>query len=317
MTTAFFSYSHKDEAVRDELEIHLSMLKRQNMIESWHDRRILAGDDWRGEISQHLERADIILLLVSPYFIASNYCYDVEMGRALERHASGESRVMPVILDPCDWHPAPFGKLQAVPKDGKPISKFPNRHDAFLEVVQAVRSVLEKLNPSKAFATTAFAGPQTKPSAPVAVNRTSNLRVKKNFTDHDRDTFLDTTFEFLSNFFENSLAELEDRTDGITCRFRRISANHFTASIYLHGKSVSECGIRLGDAIFGRQILYSHDSSSTNSSNESLSIEDDGHSMFLRPRGFSRVANGRGKDQLSQQGAAELYWAMLIDPLQR
>src|SRR5579871_3252936 len=143
MARLFFSYSHKDEGFRDDLETHLAMLKRQGIIEPWHDRRIQAGDEWKGEISEQLEAADIILLLVSPYFLASEYCYDVEMQRALQRHESGSARVIPVILEPCDWKSAPFGKLQAATKDGRPISKYPNKHDGFLEVVHAIRAVAQ------------------------------------------------------------------------------------------------------------------------------------------------------------------------------
>src|SRR3954464_6609931 len=117
MATIFFSYSHKDEALRDELETHLSMLNRQGFITTWHDRRIAAGDIVDPTISAHLESADVVLLLVSPDFLASDYCYDKEMSRALERHEAGECRVIPVILRPSDWHDAPFGKLLAAPKD--------------------------------------------------------------------------------------------------------------------------------------------------------------------------------------------------------
>ncbi len=139
MITLFFSYSHRDETLRDELEIQLAALKRQGVIETWHDRRIGAGKEFAGAISDSLERADIILLLVSPYFISSDYCYDVEMKRAMERHGAGEARVIPVILHPCDWHATPFGKLLAVPRDGKPVSMYANQHEAFLEVARAVR----------------------------------------------------------------------------------------------------------------------------------------------------------------------------------
>jgi hypothetical protein len=96
----FFSYSHKDEALRDRLDAHLSLMKHQGLIEGWHDRRITAGNDFAGNISDELERADIILLLVSADFIGSSYCMDIEMARALERHRAGEARVIPVILCP-------------------------------------------------------------------------------------------------------------------------------------------------------------------------------------------------------------------------
>src|SRR3954470_1358357 len=82
----FFSYSHKDESLRKRLEEHLSILRRQGIISGWHDRMIGAGQEWKGEIDRRLDSARIILLLISPSFLASDYCYDVEMKRALERH---------------------------------------------------------------------------------------------------------------------------------------------------------------------------------------------------------------------------------------
>jgi hypothetical protein len=94
MKSVFFSYSHKDEAIRDQLETHLAMLKRQGVISTWDDRRPIAGDNIDNGIALELEQADIILLLVSPDFLASDYCYGVEVARALERHAAGEARVI-------------------------------------------------------------------------------------------------------------------------------------------------------------------------------------------------------------------------------
>jgi hypothetical protein len=98
----FYSYSHRDEALRDELERHLSMLRREGLISEWHDRRIGAGSDWGTEIDSNLAAADIVLLLVSSDFLHSEYCYDRETALALERHQRGEAIVIPVILQPCD-----------------------------------------------------------------------------------------------------------------------------------------------------------------------------------------------------------------------
>src|SRR5438128_1377433 len=97
----FFSYSHKDEELRDEMANHLSILKRQGVITDWHDRRITAGDEWAGQIDEHLNSAHLILLLISADFIASDYCYDLELTRAMERHEAREACVIPVILRPC------------------------------------------------------------------------------------------------------------------------------------------------------------------------------------------------------------------------
>ena len=124
----FFSYAHEDENLRNRLGVQLSMLKHEGLIESWHDRLITAGSPLDQTIDAKLEEAGIILLLVSPDFLASEYCYDVEMKRALKRHSLGEARVIPVILRPCDWEHAPFGSLVAVPRDGKPVTKWEMRH---------------------------------------------------------------------------------------------------------------------------------------------------------------------------------------------
>jgi len=141
----FYAYSHKDEILRDELETHLSILKRRGIISCWHDRRISAGTEWDDKIDDHLNRADIILLLVSADFIASDYCYEKEMTRALERHDLKEARVIPVILRACDWNFALFSKLQALPKDGNPVVSWSNRDEAFKDVSVGIRRVAEEL----------------------------------------------------------------------------------------------------------------------------------------------------------------------------
>jgi len=316
MITAFLSYSHRDETMRDELEVHLAMLQRQGIIETWHDRRIGAGSDFSGAISERLDASDIVLLLVSPYFLASDYCYDVEMSRAMERHDQGSARVIPVILDPCDWHESPFGKLLAVPKDGRPISKYANMHDGFLEVAKAIREAARELGkcdlPTEREAVD-FGVPRRKGARAKA--RSSNLRVTRSFTDSDRDDFLDDSFEYISNFFENSLEELGSRNPEITTRFKRLSDARFTAYVYRSGQSVTECCVRQ-DGTLGKSITYSTNAVADNSYNESLSVDDDGHALLLRPMGIAMMSPGR-HESLSQHGAAEYFWAILMRPLQQ
>jgi hypothetical protein len=144
-TQLFISYSHKDEALREQLGTHLTLLRRQGVIQDWHDRRIGAGQEWAGAIDGHLNGADVILLLVSADFLASDYCYDLEMKRALERHDARDACVIPVILRPVDWQGAPFAKLQALPKDGKPVTSWPNADEAFTDVARGIRRALEDL----------------------------------------------------------------------------------------------------------------------------------------------------------------------------
>src|SRR5262245_28141894 len=125
----FYSYSHKDEALRKKLEAHLSLLQAEGVISGWHDRRIAAGTEWEGTVSEQLDNARVILLLVSADFLASRYCRDVEVKRAMERQEAGTARVIPVILRPVDWHSAQFGKLEALPRDGKPVASWKDRDE--------------------------------------------------------------------------------------------------------------------------------------------------------------------------------------------
>ena len=141
----FYSYSHKDEEIRKKLEEHLALLKRQGVIADWHNRMIGAGEDLKGECDKYIEEAQVILLLVSSSFLASDYCWDVETKRAVERHDLGEAKAIPIILRPCDWQGAPFGKLQALPRDGKAITSWSNRDEAFTDVALGIRRAVEAM----------------------------------------------------------------------------------------------------------------------------------------------------------------------------
>lgn len=145
----FFSYSHADERLRDKLEIHLSALKREGLVEAWHDRQIGAGEEWKGQIDSHLNVAKIILLLISADFVASDYCYDIEVRRALERHSEATARVIPVILRPADWKHAPFADLAALPRDGRAVTTWTNRDAAFHDIAAGIRRAIAELRVGK------------------------------------------------------------------------------------------------------------------------------------------------------------------------
>jgi hypothetical protein len=319
LATLFFSYSHVDEGLRDELEKQLSMLKRQGVIETWHDRRIGAGDQLDLAISEHVETDDIILLLVSADFLASEYCYNREMMRAMDRHDAGEAVVIPVILRACDWHSAPFGKLMAAPQDGRPVTQWPDKDQAFLEAARAVRKAAEQEgNPSRNQKINDR--PLSSPPPTASGPRSSNLRIAKTLSERDRDQFKLETFEYIAKYFENSLLELAQRNQGIEGDFRRIDANRFTAAIYQSGKAVARCTVFMGgDRFMGAGIAFLFgETSGSNSYNESLSVQADDQSMYLAAMGMAAMGRQRGDEgKLSQEGAAELYWEMLIQPLQQ
>jgi len=317
MVSLFFSYSHKDEDLRNELETHLGLLKRQGIISAWHDRRITAGSEFNEAINAELEKAGIILLLISANFLNSDYCYEKEMKRAIEKHREKSAVVIPVILHPCDWHSSPFGQLRATPTDGKPVSMFANQHEALAIVVKDIREVAKQLQ---------AASPAVKPEKPPSalegvtpVERSSNLRIKKKFDDHDKDSFLEDSYEYIARYFAGSLDELQTRNPNIKTRFKRISETCFTASIYDNGTRVTQCAIwyATGKAgLGGAGIAYSHSGEDKgNSYNEMLTVVEEGYTLQLKGFGMPMLG-GVGQDPLSQQGAAEYFWGLLIRPLQ-
>ena len=137
----FFCYSHKDKNLRDELEKHLSLLKHEGLISAWHDRKISPGNEFDEEIDKKLLSVQVVLLLISPDFMASGYCYKDEMAKALDRHETHAARVIPIILRPTDWKTAPFAKLLVLPRDGEPVTsnKWDSQDQAFLDVANGIR----------------------------------------------------------------------------------------------------------------------------------------------------------------------------------
>jgi hypothetical protein len=322
MIRIFISYSHADEALRQELDKHLASLKHQGIVEVWNDRRIGAGEEWAQAIDANLRNADVILLLVSTDFIASPYCYEIEMREVMRRHDAGEAVVIPIILRPCDWHDLPFAKLQTATQDGKPIVKYTSLDEGFLEVVQSIKNAAKRLgarNESAGAGLRNTIGSKHESAASPVIRptpRSSNLHVRKKFTDHDRDKFRSEAFDYIAAFFENSLAELQARNPRLQARFRRRDANSFEAAVYENGKQAAKCGIWLGGGFAG-DIAYSQAGlGHGNSYNESMSVADDGQLLGLQVFGLSDYSGTTKKQLLTLEGAAEYYWWMLMQPLQ-
>jgi hypothetical protein len=141
----FFSYAHKDERFKERLVKQLSFLKRNKKVIGWHDRLIFPGSAWEKEINDNIDGAQVILMLISPDFIDSDYCYLVESVRAFEKRERQEAVIMPIIIHPCVWEQTPFGQIQALPKNGKAISTFSNRDVGWLEVAKGVSLVIDEL----------------------------------------------------------------------------------------------------------------------------------------------------------------------------
>ena len=141
----FYSYSHKDESLCNELVTHLKLMQRQGIIEQWYDRKIVPGEKWESQIDENLEKADIILLLISADFNASDYCSEIELSRALEREEKGEVVVIPVIIRDVSLTGAKFNKNQYLPKDGVAVTLWKDRDSAWKDVVKGIEKVIAEL----------------------------------------------------------------------------------------------------------------------------------------------------------------------------
>lgn len=137
------SYAHEDEELKNRLDVHLTSLKRSGRVNTWSDRMISPGAEWDDTIKNELNTADIILLLVSVDFLASDYIWKIEIAKAMERHRNNDVLVIPIFLRPCDWRDMPFATLQGLPKDAKPVTEFTDREAAFLEIAQGIRRVVD------------------------------------------------------------------------------------------------------------------------------------------------------------------------------
>ncbi|HCP7890507.1 TPA: toll/interleukin-1 receptor domain-containing protein [Escherichia coli] len=310
MTSLVFSYSHADEALRNELEKHLSPLKRMGKITTWHDRRIIPGQEFENQIDYYFYQADIILLLISSDFIASDYCYQVEMTNALERHSRGEAVVIPVILRECAWHQLPFGSIMAATIDGKPITRFASHDEGYVQVVDAVsRAIanLEAKKPQQIVHAPAPANPILEATDTVFTPRSSNHSLPKGFTDLDKDRACRDGFEYVARYFEGSLTELKKRHAGLEADFNKRDADAFTCAIYIWGSKVGQCAIwrNSGRNMGMGDIIYSQDGTIGNAYNEILTIDNNGQNLGFRPS-MGVFSPGYSRDTLlTNEGMAE------------
>lgn len=300
---AFISYSHNDNWALDRLHTHLAVLRREGQIDTWFDRNILAGGELDGEIAKQLEACNLFLLLVSPDFLASDYCYEREMGRALERHDASDARVVPLIVEPCDWRASPLRKLKALPRDGKPITDWTNQNNAFLDIVTELRRAVHH---EEARQVPAAQSVQPRTDAP-------RYRVKREFDEIDRSDFRTQAFNSIRAYFESAAGEIS-QIEHLRARFVALGPLSFgctlvnramdrgTAHITVHSRSGD---IGLGD------IYYSfNENAPPNTANGSFDIEADDYDLFLKMGPFDFVMAG---EMVSPDQAAERLWAKFLE----
>jgi len=301
---AFISYAHRDEAALDRLHVHLKPLLRQNLLKAWFDREILAGDVIDEEIRKELQSAHLFLLLITPDFIASDYCMEDEMKTALQRHKACEARVVPIIVEPCSWELIDELRcLKAIPKDGKPISQWQNPNEAYVDVVKELERIISK---KEGF----------RPRSHLSENKTSTVQsavsryhIQRNFTQIDHDEFRDRAFLVIKDHFQQKVDEINS-IDGLRGRFVEKDDVSFGSTVIncncQHGIAhiTVHCRSRLG----GITVSFRENAPNT-TVNQMLDVSSNAHEQFLVvSRGFS--INDPGP--MTPEKTAEYLWEQFI-----
>lgn len=303
---AFVSYSHADERYLDRLRKHMSILQREGSIESWTDHQIIPGSKLDETVMTALRSSEVFIALVSPDYLASNYCYEKEFEEALRLSETGKLQVVPVIVEPCDWLSSPFRQFMALPKDGKPISEWANANVAYLDVVTGLRRLLSSGMKEPA---------NTLSEQSTAQTSSRRVKIKQEFDSIQRADFIDQAYEVIRDYFKNSCDELGGIED-LKAKFHRMSEVSFTCTVVNRGiKGGREAHITVHNSKGKRHhfgdinyVFEAH--ADTNTSNGSIRVDADDYNMYLT-LGFGGFM-GRDDSKYDAAQAAEALWIEFI-----
>ena len=303
----FFSYSHRDEAVLNRLRTHMAPLRREGRIEAWYARDILAGDEIDAEIERELEACDLFLLLVTPDFLASEYCIDRETHRALQRHRAGEARVVPIIVEPCDWETSPLRRLRALPDNGMPISDWDNPNHAYVDIVREIRRILDTDEPAAAAQPVEPTGARTRPAT------VRQIRVPRDFDAIDRTKFADNAFATIREHFEGATAEI-NTIDDLRGRLVAYSPTSFGCTVVNRARARGTAQItvhRRQDNLGFGDIFYSFaENAPPNTANGGFFVEADEYELYLRPLWMDFTNEN---EELTPRDAAARLWDKFLE----
>lgn len=319
MTTGFISYTHADTELKEQLVRHLAPLRREGLIDLWHDGLLRPGEHLDPTVQAALAASDVVILLVSAGFIASEYCYEHEMLRAFARQRDGAVRVIPIILRPCQWMGVPIGngetlsEFVALPKDGKAVTSWSDTDTAFDNAVGSIRDMLKA---GIEISTQGDSGSGPTGAAPAGTPRTGSINllgIVPKPTDLDRDRFLRSGYMTTAALFEEKLAELKASDSRIDTDFERIDSRSFAASVYLDGKRVGQVSIWHGGDMWRNALCLSYDTaaSTRNSMNDWLPVEDTPQGLAF---GAGNAMSRRRPDgPLDANGAANYFWENFLE----
>ncbi|MEE2921483.1 MAG: toll/interleukin-1 receptor domain-containing protein [Pseudomonadota bacterium] len=311
---AFISYSHVDEHYVERLQKHLAMLKREGLIESFYDRNIHVGDPLDEEISRNLADSEIFIAVVSPDFIASDYCYERELATALELHKAGRIRVVSVIVEPCEWQQSPLGGFLVAPKDGKSIAEWENENAALLNATSEIRRIAEAFSSRQPATSSEKSLPTLSSQDPAPARK---YIAKRSFDRVDKYKFRDEGFRELREYFERSVEEI-NRTDGLSAKFRNMDAFSFTCTVLneAFGRGVAHVTVRVGaDGTHSvGDISWSHDENADASTSHGwAAIDCDDYTQFFEANFMNHFGSSDDDTKLSAEQLASRLWDDLIE----
>jgi hypothetical protein len=309
MSNLFISYSHVDTNVLDRLHTHMAILKQEGKVSAWFDREILPGGDLDFSINEKLIAADIFIAIVSPDYLHSKYCYQIEFKAALSRMEAGELVIVPIIAEPCDWQASPFGKMKAIPTDGKAISDWVNKNTAYLNIIQELRRLLEAqglVNKTSLL-----------PHSPSIIEKAKkDYKVKQDFTEVDIIDFRQKTFEVIRRYFEDAIKEINTIAD-IQARMLDSEKKSFTCLISNRRKADSKGYLTVQistESLFGRSDLnYSFsDKPSPNviEMENVFTIERTDYELIWTQR---NIYGSSSIKTFNENEMAEILWTRFID----
>lgn len=294
----------------DLLHKHLAQLQRDKVINAWTDRDIDAGAALDPTISAALAKSKLFLALLSPNYLASTYCYDVEFKAALNRQEQDDLIIVPIIVEDCDWLHSPFSKLKALPRDGKAISTWDNRNTAFLDVIQNLRRLATSNTTQDVISNWGDS------KVPPALSR--NYKVKKDFDTIERTEYIEKTFQEVTIYIKRFMEEVIT-VDNIRARIMKENNQQTECMLVNRNKIKTEARLMLSMNTDLRQrnymasntgqlscvIAYTNGSERETETSEQFSLEADEYHLF-----WSKYEsyNQREKKELDAKAIADLIY---------
>lgn len=308
---AFISYSHADTPMLELLHKHLAQLQRDGIITTWTDREITAGANLDHTISTALNRAQIFLALLSPDYIASNYCYEIEFETALEMQEKDEIIIIPIIVESCDWLSTPFSSFKALPKDGKAVSQWDNKNTAFLDVVQNIRKLVSITNTNET--------PISEPAL-IANASSRNYRIQRDFDSIEKIQFVEKTFHEVKEYLKRYIEEIKE-LENIKVMPIKDTFEEIEYILVNRNKIATESQLlistKLDNNSFNspvnreKQISYSIFRKNYGTTNVTFNLSFDEYHLFWRENNF--FVNSNQDKELMSKDISDLIWSVWLE----